>query len=102
MGYESSTASTGVLSVFDIATCTAVGPSASGQAPCPAAGTGTDPPKAAKTTSVIRLDVSVLPATTATGGWALTSEPSGATTWTGTYAPPELGRSGSVRQRTTK
>src|SRR5204862_105023 len=59
-------------------------------------------PKAAKTTSAIRLDVSTLPAATAAGRRALTSDPSGAATETGTKAPPEAGASGSVRQRTTK
>ena len=34
-GTRASSASMGVLSVFDIATCTALGPSASAQAPCP-------------------------------------------------------------------
>ena len=34
-GNSSSSASIGVLSVFDIATCTALGPSASAQAPWP-------------------------------------------------------------------
>jgi hypothetical protein len=51
---------------------------------------------------VIRLDVSVFPATTAAGGRALTSEPSGARTVTGSNAPPEAGMSGSVSTRTTK
>src|SRR3954464_1251730 len=50
----------------------------------------------------MRDDVSVLPATTAAGGRALTRQPSGAVTVTGANAPPEAGRSGSVRQRTTK
>ena len=39
---------------------------------------------------------------TAAGAWALTSDPSGARTRTGTKAPPEAGTSGSARQRTTK
>ena len=51
---------------------------------------------------MIRLEVSVFPAATAAGDRALTSEPSGARTVTGTKAPPEAGRSGAVRQRTTK
>ena len=50
------------------------------------------------TTSVILLEVSVLPATTAAGARALTSEPSGARTRTGTNAPPDAGMSGSVTQ----
>src|SRR4051812_49697147 len=50
----------------------------------------------------MREDVSVLPATTAAGGRALTRQPSGAVTVTGANAPPDAGRSGSVRQRTTK
>ena len=70
--------------------------------PWPCAGTSIASPNARKTQSVIRLDVSVLPATTAAGGSALTRQPRGAFTATGTYAPPEAGRSGSVRQRTTK
>jgi hypothetical protein len=45
--------------------------------PWPCAGTSTASPKAAKTTSAIRLDVSTLPAATAAGGRALTSDPSG-------------------------
>ena len=44
----------------------------------------------------------MFPATTAAGGRALTSEPSGAGRVTGAKAPPEAGTSGSVRQRTTK
>src|SRR5207253_7868353 len=58
--------------------------------------------KQRKTTSVMRLDVSVLPATTAAGERALTSEPAGARTSTGAKAPPDAGTSGSVTQRTTK
>ena len=50
----------------------------------------------------MREDVSVFPAATAAGGRAFRSEPSGARTVTGANAPPEAGRSGSVRQRTTK
>ena len=44
--------------------------------------------KAASTTSVIRLDVSVLPATTAAGDRALTRQPSGARTVTGRRRRP--------------
>ena len=44
----------------------------------------------------------VLPAATAAGGRALTRQPSGARTVTGAKAPPDAGRSGAVRQRTTK
>ena len=51
--------------------------------PWPWADTGIACPNAAKTTSVIRLDVSVFPATTAAGGSALTRHPSGARTVTG-------------------
>ena len=50
----------------------------------------------------MREEVSVLPAATAAGRRALTSDPSGARTVTGANAPPDAGRSGSVRQRTTK
>ena len=69
--------------------------------PWPWAGTGIACENASKTTSVIRLDVSVFPAATAAGERALTRQPSGARTVTGTNAPPEAGRSGAVRQRTT-
>jgi len=41
------------------------------------------------------------PAATAAGGRALTRQPAGARTLTGANAPPEAGRSGAVRQRTT-
>ncbi len=54
------------------------------------------------TTSTIRLDVSVLPPTTAPGGLAFTRQPSGATTSTGTNAPPDAGMSGSHTARTQK
>ena len=53
------------------------------------------------TTSTIRLDVSVLPATTALGGSAFTRQPSGARTVTGAKAPPDAGISGSHTARTT-
>ena len=45
--------------------------------PCPCAGTGSTWPKAASTTSTIRLDVSMFPAPTAAGDRALTTQPSG-------------------------
>ena len=70
--------------------------------PWPWAGTGIAEPRAAKRQSTIRQEVSTFPAATAAGGRALTSEPSGAVTVTGAKAPPEEGRSGAVRQRTTK
>jgi hypothetical protein len=70
--------------------------------PWPCAGTGSARPKAARTTSTIRLEVSVLPAATAAGERAFTRQPSGAVTRTGANAPAEAGASGSVRQRTTK
>ena len=54
------------------------------------------------TTSTIRLDVSVFPPTTAAGGRAFTRHPSGATTSTGTNAPPDAGMSGSQTDRTQK
>ena len=125
-GYASSSASTGVLRAFDIATWTADGPSRGRARSLPAAdrlvvrpacscrtsccssslpraaGTSTACPKAASTTSVILLDVSVFPATTAAGARAFTSEPSGARTRTGAKAPPQAGMSGSVSRRTTK
>ena len=78
-----------MLNVLDIATCTPDGPSASGHAlaaadrlvvreavvaddvlfivPWPWAGTGIAFENASKTTSVMRLDVSVFPAATAAG-----------------------------------
>jgi hypothetical protein len=70
--------------------------------PCPWAGTGSASPSAAKSASTMRPDVSTFPAATAAGGSALTSEPSGALTETGANAPPDEGKSGAVRQRTTK
>ena len=48
--------------------------------PCPWAGASTAFPNARIRQSVMRLDVSTLPATTAAGRRALTSEPSGAVT----------------------
>ncbi len=57
-------------------------------------------PKAARTRSATRLEVSTFPATTAAGGRALSSEPSGAITVTGRYAPAVGGMSGSVSTRT--
>ena len=59
-------------------------------------------PKAASTRSATREEVSTLPAATAAGARALRSEPSGATTVTGRYAPSQGGTSGSVRTRTAK
>ena len=70
--------------------------------PWPWAGTGIAPPSAAKTVSTMRPEVSTFPAATAAGAPAFTSEPSGALTDTGAKAPPDEGRSGAVRQRTTK
>ena len=70
--------------------------------PWPWAGTGTARPSADMTTSTIRLDVSVFPPTTAAGGRAFTRHPSGATTSTGTNAPPDAGMSGSQTDRTQK
>ncbi len=51
--------------------------------PCPWAGTSTACPNARKSVSTILLEVSVFPATTAAGGRAFSSEPSGAWTVTG-------------------
>ena len=42
------------------------------------------------------------PATTAAGGRAFSSEPSGAITSTGRYAPSQAGTSGSASTRTAK
>jgi hypothetical protein len=70
--------------------------------PWPWAGTGTACPKARKSRSTIRLEVSTFPAATAAGETALTRQPAGARTETGSIAPAEAGTSGSVRQRTTK
>ena len=56
---------------------------------------------APSTTSTMRCEVSTLPAATAAGGAALTSEFSGARTWTGAKQPAFMGTSSSIRQRTT-
>ena len=50
----------------------------------------------------MRLEVSTFPPATAAGASALTSDPRGAMTVTGRYAPAEDGMSGSVSTRTTK
>ena len=52
-------------------------------------------------TSTMRCDVSTLPAATAAGRSALTSELAGAWTWTGAKQPAFIGTSSSIRLRTT-
>ena len=68
--------------------------------PCPCAGTGLNAAIASITRSATRLEVSTLPAVTAAGGRAFSSEPSGALISTGRQAPAEGGASGSQTTRT--
>ena len=70
--------------------------------PWPCAGASTALPNARSRQSAIRLEVSTLPATTAAGDLAFTSDPSGALTSIGAYAPPDAGASGSATTRRTK
>ena len=70
--------------------------------PAPAAGTSATWAKAASTASATRWLVSTLPATTACGGRALTSEPSGARISRGAYVPAHAGTSSGSRTRRAK
>src|SRR5688572_18971149 len=72
--------------------------------PWPAAGTreGTACARAPKQTSAMRWETSTLPAPTAAGGRAATTEPKGATTDTGRMEPPLEGIPGSAAERKAK
>ncbi len=63
---------------------------------------GTSWARAPRHTSATRWLTSTLPAPTATGGAAATIEPRGATTVTGTRAPPLAGMVGSTAERRAK
>ena len=72
--------------------------------PCDAAPTrsGATCARAPRQTSATRWLTSTLPAPTAAGGAAATTEPGGATTRTGRSAPPLAGMVGSVADRRAK
>ena len=71
--------------------------------PWPCAGAGVAPASASSTRSATRLEVSTLPAATAAGGRALSTQPGGARRPRPADArPPTAGASGSVSTRTAK